>query len=42
MLFKAGESISNKAADEAPDMWRDADGDMVPIPISPTLVIAVL
>ena len=35
MLFTAGESISNRAADEAPEIWRDAEGEIVPIPTEP-------
>ncbi len=35
MLFTDGESISNRAEPDEPEMWRDADGEIVPIPTEP-------
>jgi hypothetical protein len=39
ILEEAGESTRSRAADEAPEIWRDADGVIVPIPTDPEFEI---
>jgi hypothetical protein len=41
MLFTAGESISNRAEPDEPEIWRDALGVDVPIPTLPPLRITL-
>ncbi len=42
ILFTAGESISSSAADDAPEMWSEAEGVVVPIPTLPQSAVLVI
>jgi hypothetical protein len=42
MLEEAGEAILSRLAEDAPEMWREADGVAIPIPTLPDASIRIL